>query len=125
MKSKSPFIEKLTALALVVILGASFYYWDFVHKAFQKEHNLLAETNLRIPTSELFLWSAVAVLFYVGTRLWTYLAPPVFALTAASAAVWRSRLRVVRVVSTFAMLGMTIRTIHTWVPDFLDKLPWP
>lgn len=125
MKTNSPFIEKLTAVALVVILGASFHYWDFVHKAYQKGHNVLAETDLRIPTSDLFLWSAVALIVYFGTRLWTFLAPPVFELSAASAEAWRGRLRVVRVVSTFVMLGLTIRTIHTWVPDFLDKLPWP
>jgi hypothetical protein len=125
MKARSPIIEKLTALALVLILGATFHYWDFVHQAYRKNHNMLAETDLRIPTSDLFLYSVVALIVYFGTRLWTFLAPPVFELTAAQGEIWRRRLRVVRVVSTFVLLGLTIRTVYKWVPDFLDKLPWP
>ena len=35
------------------------------------------------------------------------------------------RLQVARVLSTFTLFGLTVRTIHTYVPDFIDKLPWP
>lgn len=119
------FLERLTFLALVTLLASSFYYWDFVHQAFRRTHNTLGETNLQVPTSDLFLWSAVAVILYFGTRIWSYLAPKVFLLSPESAAAWRRRLQLARVASTFTLLGLNIRHIHNYVPDFIDKLPWP
>jgi len=125
MPTKSRYVEKLTILALVATVAMSFYYWDFVHKAFTRTHNTLGETNVHVPTADLFLWCVFALILYFGTRFWATVSPTIFRLTPESAARLAFRLQVARVLSTFTLFGLTVRTIHTYVPDFIDKLPWP
>ena len=118
-------IERLTLFALIVTVVSAFYYWDFVHKSFQKTHNTLGQMHVHAPTADLFLWSAVAFILYFGTRFWSNIGPHVFALSPERTTVWQTRLRAIRVLSTFIFLGLTFYTIHSNVPDFIDKLPWP
>ena len=125
MQTNSGRVEKLTILALVATVALSFYYWDFVHKAFTRTHNTLGQTNLHVPTADLFLWCVFALFLYFGTRFWANVGPKIFLLSPETTARLGFRLQVVRVVSTFVFLGLTVNTIHTYVPDFIDKLPWP
>lgn len=125
MQTNSRRLERLTLAALFAIPILSLYYWDFVHKAFQKTHNTLGQTNVHVPTADLFLWSVFALGIYFGCRFWANVGPKIFAMPAGRVRQLTVGLQAVRVVSTFALLGLTLNTIHTYVPDFIDKLPWP
>jgi len=82
MPTKYRYVEKLTILALVTTVAMSFYYWDFVHKAFTRTHNTLGETNVHVPTADLFLWFVFPLIPYFGPRFW----PPVGAPHSAGKA---------------------------------------
>lgn len=125
MSTNSRRVEKLTILALIATVVLSFYYWDYVHKAFTRTHNTLGETNVHVPTADLFLWCIFALILYFGTRFWATVSPTIFRLSPETSARLALRLQVVRVISTFTLLGLTVHTIRTHVPDFIDKLPWP
>jgi hypothetical protein len=118
-------LEAVTLFALLLLLFFTFYFWDMVQKAHRITYNTLGNANVHVPTADLFLWAAVAVLLYFGARIWSALAPHVFQLSTEKATIWHRRLLAFRIVSTFLFLGLTVRTVHSFVPDFIDKLPWP
>ena len=125
MQTNSRLLEKLTILALIATVALSLYYWDFVQKDFARTHNTLGRTNLHVPTADLFLWCVFGLVLYFGTRFWATAGPRIFLLSPEASARLAFRLQVLRVVSTFVFLALTIDTIRTNVPNFLDKLPWP
>ena len=104
-------LERLTFIALAAIVGLSFYYWEEVERAHSRTHNLLGTVNNHVPTADLFLWTAAALILYFGTRMWSALAPHVFALSEESAARWRTRLLWARAATTVTFLGLTTFTI--------------
>jgi predicted permease len=125
MKNNSRPLERLTFAALVCIVALSVYYWDFVQKEFKKTHNTLGHANIHVPTADLFLWCVFALILYFGTRFWAVVGPKVFEPSAENAAAWSKRLQLARVITTFTLLALTLNTIYTNVPDFIEKLPWP
>mgnify|MGYP003341059372 len=125
MKTNSRILERITFAALVCTVILTLYYWDFVQKAFQKTHNTLGSTHLQVPTADLFLWCVFALALYFGTRFWAVVGPKVFELSPETAAVWSVRLQITRIITTFTLLGLTLHTIYSNVPDFIQKLPWP
>jgi hypothetical protein len=125
MKKPSRLLERLTFLALLCTVVLSGYYWDFVRREFQKTHNTLGNANIHVPTADLFLWCAFSLILYFGTRFWAVVGPKVFELSEESATAWSIRLQIARSATTFALLALTLRTIYTNVPDFIQKLPWP
>jgi hypothetical protein len=118
-------IEWLTILALLTTVAAAIYYWPFVDRAFRRNNNLLGQTNVHVPTADLFLYCVFALILYFGARFWGFVSPKIFDISEATASKIAFRLRVFRVVSTFTLLALTLRSIHSTVPDFIDKLPWP
>ena len=125
MKTNSPRLEFVAIFALVVTLAATIYYWPYVDQAFRRGNNLLGQTNVHVPTSDLFLWAVFALAAFFGTRFWAYVGPRVFELSPDRSHLLRSRLQLLRVAANGIFLFLTLRTIHTHVPDFIDKLPWP
>jgi hypothetical protein len=118
-------IEWLTILALLTTVAAAIYYWPFVDRAFRRNNNLLGQTNVHVPTADLFLYCVFALILYFGARFWGFVSPKIFDISEATAGKIAFRLRVFRVLSTFTLLALTLRSIHSTVPDFIDKLPWP
>jgi len=125
MKTYSRYFEKLILLTLILLFAFTFYFWGMVESAHKKQHNTLGIANIHVPTADLFLWAAFALIVYSLTRIWGAIAGRVFELPEDRAAVWHFRLQTVRAMATLVLFGLTLRTIHTYVPDFIDKLPWP
>ncbi|MFN0102293.1 MAG: hypothetical protein ACKV2U_09400 [Bryobacteraceae bacterium] len=125
MPANSRRIETITIVALIVLIALVVRGWEPVRKAHLLTHNTLGRTDIHVPTADLFLWTAFALIFYFGTRIWAILAPHVFELSPESASAWRSRLQIVRLLSTFILLGLCIHTISSAVPDFTGKILWP
>ncbi|MBL8236238.1 MAG: hypothetical protein JNM66_02380 [Bryobacterales bacterium] len=118
-------VERLTLLALFSTFAAAIYYWPYVDRAFRRNNNLLGQTNVHVPTADLFLYCVFALILYCGARFWAFVSPKIFDISEATAAKIAFRLQVFRVLSTFTLLALTLRGIHSQVPDFIDKLPWP
>ncbi|MBI2688685.1 MAG: hypothetical protein HYX27_20470 [Acidobacteria bacterium] len=125
MSANSRRLETAALLALGLLLAAVIYYWEIVQREHARNNNTLGQANIHVPTADLFLWTAFALGIYFGTRFWAAIAPRVFELSAARAEAWRSRLQWVRLLATLVFLGLTLQTISTHVPNFLQKLPLP
>lgn len=105
-------VEALALLALIGLIYAAWESWDPIEKIYNQSHNTLGQINGQVPTSELFFWSTAALILYFLTRIWAYLAQPVFALTDERAGLWRQRLQWLRLAMMMGLLGATLMTIH-------------
>lgn len=111
MRSPPRRLEAVTLAALGCLLGLVVYFWNPILQAHQLRHNRLAQAGVHTPTADLFLYAIFALVLYVGSRMWGWIAPHVFALGTVTAERWRQRLLWLRFVSTMLFLGLTILTI--------------
>lgn len=118
-------LEALTLIALLALFFLDFYFWDLVEQAHKSTFNTLGTMHVHNPTSDLFLWAAVGFILYCLARAWGAMTGTIFELPPEKGAAWRTRLLLVRVLSTGVCLGLTVRVISSYVPDFIDRLPWP
>lgn len=116
-------LERLTFCTLFLLIATAIYYWEMVEAAHKKTFNALGVAHLHRPTADLFLWICASFILYFLTRIWGRIAGRVFELPDDRTRAWRIRLLAVRVLTTFTFLALTIRTISTHVPDYLQKLP--
>lgn len=119
------FLEAVTLLALIVLFAFDFYFWEYVEQAHKRTFNTLGTMHVHNPTSDLFLWGAVAFILYCLTRAWGAMAGTIFQLPEERGVAWRTRLLIARAVTTAVCLGLSIRLVSSYVPDFIDRLPWP
>ena len=74
-------VDNIILIALATQIALVIRGWEPVRKAHLLTHNTLGSTNIHVPTADLFLWTACAVIFFFGTKMWAALAPHVFALS--------------------------------------------
>lgn len=110
--------ERLAFLALFLTIAFGIQGSEPVRKAYMLTHNTLGSTEGRMPTADLFMWTAFALIVYFGTKMWDKLAAPVFALPPERAALWQDRLRWTRLVAMLLCLGFTVATICRYGYNF-------
>ena len=118
MPNNSRPTERIAFLALITIIALVIRGWEPVRKVHLQTHNTLGSTNLHVPTSDLMLWTVCAIIFFFGTKMWAGLAPHVFDLSPERAAVWRDRLRWVRLGTTLLFLALTLFTLYRYGYNF-------
>lgn len=118
MPTNSRPAERIAFLSLITIIALVIRGWEPVRKVHLQTHNTLGSTNVHVPTSDLFLWAACALIFYFGTKMWAGFAPHVFALSPERATVWRDRLRWVRLGTTLLFLALTLITLYRYGYNF-------
>lgn len=118
-------VEALTLLALLAQFALDFYFWEDVEQAHKRTFNTLGTMHVHNPTSDLFLWAAVAFILYCLARAWGAMTGTIFQLPEERGVAWRTRLLAVRLVTTAVCLGLSVRLISSYVPDFIERLPWP
>lgn len=118
-------LEALTLLALIAMFSLDFYFWENVEQAHKRTFNTLGTMHIHNPTSDLFLWGAVGFILYCLARAWGAMTGTIFQLSEERGVAWRTRLLFVRAVTTAVCLTLSVRLISSYVPDFIDRLPWP
>jgi len=117
-------LDRAAFIALLVLIYLVIRGWEPIRKAHLMTHNILASTNIHVPTSDLFLWTVCALIFYYGTKMWAVFAPHVFQLSAERAEIWRQRLRLVRLGTTLFFLGLTIFTLYRYGYNFSEAFSY-
>ena len=125
MTSRLRFVDRLTILLLILHIAAVLYYGPFVEQAFRRATSLLGRTDYTVPTSGMFLGAVFSFGIYFLARFWGNVGPKIFTLQPEFEERLRQVLRAVRVAATVVFFWATMRTISAYVPDYLDKLPWP
>lgn len=118
-------LEAFTLLALIAMFSLDFYFWENVEQAHKRTFNTLGTMHIHNPTSDLFLWGAVGFILYCLARAWGAMTGTIFQLSEERGVAWRTRLLFVRAVTTAVCLTLSVRLISSYVPDFIDRLPWP
>jgi hypothetical protein len=125
MTTSLRFVDRFTLLLLILHIAAVLYYGPFVEQAFRRANSLLGRTDYTVPTSGMFLGAVFNFGIYFLARFWGNVGPKIFTLQPAFEMRLRQVLLAVRVAATVSLSAVTLQTISTYVPDFLDKLPWP
>ena len=105
-------VDNIILITLAAQIALVIRGWEPVRKAHLLTHNTLGSTNIHVPTADLFLWTASALILFFGTKMWAALAPHVFALSPERAAIWRGRLRWIRLSTTILFLVLTVITLY-------------
>jgi hypothetical protein len=117
-------LDRTAFIALVLLIYLAIRGWDPIRKAYLMKHNVLAATNIHLPTADLFLWTCCALIFYYGTKMWAVFAPHVFQLTEERADIWRHRLRLVRLGTTLLFLALTLFTLYRYGYNFSEAFSY-
>jgi hypothetical protein len=125
MTSSFRSVDRLTLLLLILHIAAVLFYGPYVEQAFRRANSLLGRTDYTVPTSGMFLGAVFNFGIYFLARFWGNVGPKIFTLQPGFEARLRQVLLAVRVAATVGFFWATMRIISAYVPDYLDKLPWP